>query len=205
MSLADHAFYAALWLSFALGHSFLAHEPLRRAWKALFGHGARLAYNAVALIHILAVAAVGRFVLFAEPAFVVPAPVVALQLGLALAGGVLLLVAARSYDMGRFSGLHQLRHRTDDAPPPADPGEDEEPLHTGGLHARIRHPLYSAGMLLLWGLAHDEAGIATALWGTLYFLIGARCEEHRLIRLFGERYRAYRRQVPAYMPRLFGS
>ena len=76
-------------------------------------------------------------------------------------------------------------------------------MHTDGLHARMRHPLYTAGLLILWGLASSEAGLATAVWGTLYFLIGARCEERRLITLFGDAYRDYRQRVPAFLPRLF--
>lgn len=204
--LVDHAIYAGLWLSFGLLHSLLAHEPLRRPWKAAFGHAARLAYNALALLHIVAVLAAGRVWLFDDPAFTLPWWTLLVQVPMVLAAAWLFAVASRSYDMNRFLGVEQIRHGTPDRPEEeADPAgrdsEDEEPLHTGGLHGVIRHPFYTAGMLLFWGLARDDGGIATALWGTLYFMVGARCEEHRLIRLFGERYRSYRRQVPAYFPR----
>ncbi len=199
----DHALYAALWLGFGAVHSLLAHAPLRDAWKRLFGPLARLAYNAVAISHFIGIVAFGHLVLFGGSTWTVPLPVLILQLMMLVAGGLLMGVAARSYDMGRFAGFHQLRHRDGGDTAPLRGQEDDEPLHTGGLHGRIRHPFYTAGMLLFWGLAQSEAGVATALWATAYFLIGARLEEHRLIRLFGERYRDYRRRVPAFLPRLF--
>jgi protein-S-isoprenylcysteine O-methyltransferase Ste14 len=37
---------------------------------------------------------------------------------------------------------------------------------------------------------------------TTYMLIGAYYEERRLIRIFGEQYVEYRRQVGAFFPRL---
>lgn len=195
-ALRDHGLYALLWLSFGVVHSALAHQPLRRVWKALFGRSARLAYNLLSTVHIAAVLAAAPLWLFADPRFAAPGWAAAAQAVVAAAGLFLLLVAARHYDMGRFLGLRQLTQV-------ADATDDDEPLRTDGLHARLRHPLYAAGLLILWGLASDEAGLATAVWGTLYFLIGAQCEERRLIALFGDAYRDYRQRVPAFLPRLF--
>jgi len=46
----------------------------------------------------------------------------------------------------------------------------------------------------------DLARLVTALCLTLYFIVGSRLEEIRLIHLFGDSYREYRRAVPALFP-----
>ena len=61
-------------------------------------------------------------------------------------------------------------------------------MATRGLHRYVRHPLYSALFLCLWGLVQDPLSLATALWGSLYTLIGTYFEERKLISLYGEAY-----------------
>ena len=108
-----------------------------------------------------------------------------------LVGWAVLLYSARFYDLGRLGGLTQLRH-------PHQP-EDEE-LRQDGPHAWVRHPLYAGAFLILWGAALSPLGLTTACWGSLYLLIGTWCEERRLLRRYGEPYRAYQRRVPAFLP-----
>ena len=68
------------------------------------------------------------------------------------------------------------------------------------LHRFIRHPLYSGLFLVLWGHAQTEFALATALWGSVYLVIGAGFEERRLIDRYGDAYRTYRARVPAFVP-----
>ncbi len=95
------------------------------------------------------------------------------------------------YDRGRFVGTTQLRV------PDMVPDED---LRIDGLHRYVRHPLYSGLFLVLWGHAQTEFALATALWGSLYLVIGTGFEERRLIARYGQAYTAYRARVPAYLP-----
>ncbi len=108
----------------------------------------------------------------------------------------MLFLVLRTYDLGKFSGLAQIRA----AKAGAAMVVDDEAMITGGFHAYIRHPLYSAAFLVLWSAAWNDHGLATALWGSLYLIIGSRFEERRLIRLHGDAYRAYRARVPAFVP-----
>lgn len=189
----DHALYAALWLSFAAGHSLLAGAASRAVFGPVVGGGHRLAYNLVAVLHIAAVWGIGRFVLADGAArFALPGMVQAVLWVMAAAGAVIVAVALRGYDLGRFGGLTQWRGG-------ADIPEDEA-LTTAGLNRFVRHPLYLGVILLLTGLVDGPFPAATALWATLYIVIGARIEERRLVARHGEAYRRYQRQVPFLMP-----
>jgi protein-S-isoprenylcysteine O-methyltransferase Ste14 len=112
-----------------------------------------------------------------------------------LGGIAILIVALRGYDLGRFTGLTQVRAGRAGATLAQD-----EPLKLDGLHRYVRHPLYTGGFLVLWGLAHDPMAVATAVWASLYLLIGTWFEERRLLRVYGEAYAQYRLRVPAFMP-----
>ncbi len=65
-----------------------------------------------------------------------------------------------------------------------------------GLHRCVRHPLYSAGFMILWGLLRDPLSLAMAIWGSLYLVIGTRFEERKLRRLYGAAYDDYSKRVP---------
>jgi protein-S-isoprenylcysteine O-methyltransferase Ste14 len=113
--------------------------------------------------------------------------------GLALAalGGV--VWSLRSYDGGEFLGLRQWREKETAV-------EDQEQFHLSGLHRYVRHPWYSLSLVLIWTRDMDMAFLVTAILITLYFIIGARLEERKLMTYHGETYRRYRERVPALLP-----
>jgi protein-S-isoprenylcysteine O-methyltransferase Ste14 len=65
----------------------------------------------------------------------------------------------------------------------------------------VRHPLYSAVIILLWATPEMSPGRLelAALW-TLWILVGALLEERDLVIEFGETYRQYCNQVPMLIP-----
>ncbi len=193
-----HLVYALAWLSFGALHSLLAHEPPRGWLKRVCGVYGRLTYTAIAVLHLAAVAAVGAWLFRSVPWTIWPWPLVGLFVLVHLCGWVFLLTVLRRYEAGRLLGTAQLAESRRGI---ADPSDDEA-LMTAGPHAVVRHPLYAAGLLILWGQALGGFGIATALWGSLYLVVGARLEERRLSVIFGQAYNDYRRAVPAFVPRL---
>ena len=42
--------------------------------------------------------------------------------------------------------------------------------------------------------------LATAVYATVYILVGIRFEEDKLLRLYGDAYSAYRKHVPMLLP-----
>lgn len=192
----DHALYALAWAFFALGHSGLASPAAKRVLKPLLGHRLRLAYNLVALLQFALVAWVGAVTLGGRPAFDLPARWEWALAPVHLAGWAVLLWSARHYDLGLLAGTRQLRE-----PRFGEEGADEDgPLRLEGPHRYVRHPLYAGGFLILWGAAASPLGLATAVWGSLYLLMGTWFEERKLLRLHGRAYAEYRRRVPAFVP-----
>ncbi len=181
--------YAVAWLVFGLVHSLSSREPAKAVLRQLAGRTMRLWWNGLAVAELAAVLAVGHVATISSP-LDRPFWLMALQGALAAAGVVVLAMAARSYDMRRFLGLRQLGGDTD----------DEEPFRADGLLSYVRHPLYLGTLLILTGLVRDTTSLQTALYATLYILIGLRFEERALIRRFGAIYVAYRSRVPALLP-----
>lgn len=180
-----------LWSAYFALHSLLAADgiktPIRKRFPAFF-RWYRLLYNAVALV--LFAGLVAR--LFETAPVYCVKPGLFLRLTgslLSLAGGIIVAAAFRRYDLGEFSGLRN----------PA-PGAS---LHTSGLNAWVRHPLYSGTVLVVGGLwcifpSADMTAIAAAV--LLYLPAGIYFEEKKLIRQFGDAYRNYRQGVKRLIP-----
>jgi methanethiol S-methyltransferase len=113
-----------------------------------------------------------------------------LQAGGWVAALALFWGGVRSYPLGEFLGL-PLRPPTTPTPPP---------LVTGGVLNVVRHPWYLAALLVIWGRNLDRLELVIALLLSAYLVFGAHLEERRLLKLYGPTYRAYQRQVAAWLP-----
>jgi protein-S-isoprenylcysteine O-methyltransferase Ste14 len=74
-----------------------------------------------------------------------------------------------------------------------------------GLHAHVRHPIYSGGLLIFIGLALLKPTLTVALASGLagvFFVVQAILEEIDLLQRLPE-YRDYIKQVPRFFPRLW--
>ncbi|MGB0749850.1 MAG: methyltransferase family protein, partial [Magnetospiraceae bacterium] len=173
-----HLLYGLCWFAFAALHSVLATLGARTALGPALGRAYRLVYNGVAVITLVPVWIAGQILLGSGLDFNWPPLMQGVLFALFLTGGGLMILALREYDLGLFSGMAQFRQGRG-----ATLVAEEEPLHFDGLHRYVRHPIYSAGFLILWGRVSDEFSLATAFWASLYLVIGSRFEERRLIRL----------------------
>jgi protein-S-isoprenylcysteine O-methyltransferase Ste14 len=83
-------------------------------------------------------------------------------------------------------------------------GHDYESLEfrTPLLYKHVRHPLYIGWMIFFWATPTMTAGhllFAAVLSG--YMVLAVQFEERDLVAHFGEKYEAYRRRVPMFIPR----
>jgi protein-S-isoprenylcysteine O-methyltransferase Ste14 len=77
------------------------------------------------------------------------------------------------------------------------------PFGTPGIYKVVRHPLYVGWIVAFWATPTMSVGhLLFAAGMTAYILVAIPLEERDLVELHGERYRAYRREVPALVPRL---
>ena len=188
------AIYGLAWLSFGVVHSVFAGVAAKRRLDSLFGVYYRLAYNLWAGLHIAAVWALGGALIGDQPYDLEPG-VAGAMTGIGVLGVVVLVLALREYDLGRFSGMAQIRGQMKEITL-----SEDEPLITGGLHLFVRHPLYLGVYLILWGRATGDFGLATAVWGSVYLVIGAAFEDRKLLALYGDEFRDYKDRIPAVIP-----
>jgi protein-S-isoprenylcysteine O-methyltransferase Ste14 len=151
--------------------------------------GYRLTYNAFALISFLPTLYLVA-TLPDAPLYSVPAPVSYLMLLGQGLGLILLIVGVLQTDTLSFVGLRPLF-------------EEEIPnaLVTNGLYRLVRHPLYTAGLLVLWLTPIATVNSFTMYVGaTIYLLVGAYFEERKLLREFGQAYAEYKSRTPMLIP-----
>lgn len=78
-------------------------------------------------------------------------------------------------------------------------------LVTSGPYRWVRHPMYSAALLMVVGCSLLTANVVVAIGGAAMFALLAarsRVEEQRLIEKFGEPYRVYQGKTGRFFPRL---
>lgn len=186
---------ALAWLAYAALHSLLASFGVKARiaarWPGLMP-GYRLGYNLVAVVTALPLA----WLIHATPGDWLwrwTGLAAWLANGLALAAIGVLFLSSRHYDMDEFLGLRQLR---EDSPQADRPGG----FSLSPFHRFVRHPWYCCGLVLVWTRDMNPALLLSALAITLYFVVGSRLEERKLIALHGERYRRYMARVPGLLP-----
>ncbi len=178
-------------LAYALLHSLLASLSVKHwvalRWPRLHARY-RLYYNLVAILTLIPLLA-------AVQAY--PGPVLwrwsgsAFWLAQIAAGAALLLFigSLRLYRMNDFLGLGRAR-----GIPCA------EPLRISRYHCFVRHPWYSLILVMLWTRDLNAAQLVVCVGITLYFWLGSRLEEAKLIALYGPAYRRFCQRVPGLIP-----
>ena len=175
-------------------HSLLASTLVKSWFRTRLGPPVdrfyRLAYNLFAIVSFLPIFAL----LIWRPGVVLYRlgfPWIAVLVAGQLVFVGLLVIGLLQMDPRSFLGLRQLR-----GAPPAP-----SRLVTTGLHQWTRHPLYTAGLFLIWLTPVMTSGVlALNLMLTLYVVVGSRLEERRLVAKFGAPYEDYQRRVPSLFP-----
>lgn len=178
------------------GHSFTASGSVKAWFERRFGKRFvlvyyRLGYNIFSVISFLP----AGYFYFRAPdhsLYTIQAPI---SFGFYLirsVGLLLMYLAVKETGLSRFAGFQ----------PQFDPATgDATHFVKSGIYSFVRHPIYTGTYLVL--LADPSMTwnkLAVYLVLSLYLLIGIQFEERRLINEFGDRYLAYKSEVPMVFP-----
>jgi methanethiol S-methyltransferase len=187
---------ALAWTAYCALHSAMISETATGFLKRRLGDAFRfyrLFFNAVAMLTLIPVLWYSHSL--RQEAFFRWEGVWLVPHYLLLGCGILLLVAGgRHYRLGQFVGISQLR------------GPSSGGLATGGgIDSRgvlglVRHPWYTAVVLLLWAGDLDVAALVGNLVLTVYIVVGTLLEERKLVHEFGDAYRSYQGRVSMFVP-----
>lgn len=186
---------AILWLAYFAIHSILASLWLKQkiaAWKPSIMPAYRAVYNLAALILLIpplwmTFSFSGPWLWRWQGSWFWISNILTL---LAIIG---FLWSLRHYDGQEFLGLRQWRLKQESV-------LDQERFQISPLHRFVRHPWYFLGLIILWTRDINTAWLVTISFATLYFILGSRLEEAKLLRYHGKTYRRYRERVPGLLP-----
>ncbi len=107
-----------------------------------------------------------------------------------------------SFDWKEFIGISQIiryfkgSYKTEEL--------DEKPeFRISGPFKFMRHPVYFFSIIFLGARPEaDVTYLVLFLSSSAYFIIGAYFEEKKLLKIFGETYRRYQKEVPFMFPKL---
>ncbi len=181
------------WLLYALLHSLLADlrvkDAVGKRWPG-FVPWYRLAFNGVAVLSALPLLWLMRAVPGAE-LWAWNGAWAWLGNGLALAALWGAMQSSKAYAMNDFLGLGVLG---------GHPAIERDVFRLSLPHRFVRHPWYSFGLVIVWTRDMNAAMLVSALAITIYFVLGSRLEEKKLIAIHGDTYRRYRERVPGLLP-----
>ncbi|MEL6624602.1 MAG: methyltransferase [Bacteroidota bacterium] len=185
-----------LWMIYLILHSVLASSQVKE-WFAYHLPQVkpyyRLIYNSIAFVGLLSL--VYFYATWPANPVLSERPFMGWGfIGIAIVIGI---TALQQYDLGEFAGTRQVREAQQ---------ESQTALHTVGLNKVVRHPLYFAILIGIWGnflRGGDDLSLATAIVMSLYVYVGAKWEEKKLKMAFGEAYVQYQKRTSMLIPWIF--
>lgn len=193
----NYIFLAFILVLYCFLHSLLISIPVTRFMKRLFGKRFcfyRMIYNIFSLV-TLAPILYYAYTLKGQLIFSWNGYFVILQYMLILIGALLLIGGSKGYSFSQFSGLKQIKTNCVEENDISSDG-----LNTSGINGIIRHPWYTAVILLLWSRNIDYSALVVNTIFTIYVIVGAYLEEYKLIQAFGDQYWDYKKNVSMFVP-----
>lgn len=182
-------------LLYGLVHSLLASLEVKSLMRGWFGTLAdrfyRLAYNIFATVSILPVLAL-PVILPDLTLYTLRFPWTLLTTALQVLAVLVLLVGLLQTGLWSFLGLEQLIKPASNKP---------ATMVVEGLYRWVRHPLYTAGLAVIWLIPVMTRNLLALNMGlSLYLVIGTYVEERKLVREFGQVYTEYQERTPMLIP-----
>jgi protein-S-isoprenylcysteine O-methyltransferase Ste14 len=196
MMFIEHFLLAIFWLLFSLLHSIFASEKCKRSvevvmkkkykyYRVLYSLFAFISLSSIVVYHI----SINTIMLWN----VQPIEVIFSIAGI-ITGAFVMIFFAKKFFF-ELSGADVFIET-----------KRSENLIKESLYNYVRHPLYTATLLLIWNIffLHPSlSNLISASCITVYTIIGIHFEEKKLISNFGESYIQYRSETPMLIPNLY--
>lgn len=186
-----------LWVLWCALHSTLIAAPVTDLMKKKLGlqfRFYRLFYNTVALVTLIPLAAYSLSI-DQEPVFRWEGYWKIGKYLLLITSFFLFTAGGRHYSLGQLLGVRQIKTgRTGQLL------SEFNTFDSSGVLGVIRHPWYTAGILLVWAGDMGLSALLINIVISAYFVIGTILEERKLLLAFGESYRKYQGNVSMFIP-----
>jgi methanethiol S-methyltransferase len=187
-----------LWVFYCATHSGLITRTVTSFFDRILGNKFRyyrIFYNIVAVVTLVPVViytySIRQSPFFHWGGYLLPIRYVLLAISF-----LILYKGARHYDMMTFLGLRQI-----DGEVTHNLINTSGKIDSSGILGMVRHPFYSASILILWANNLDTSILIVNIILTFYLIIGTLLEERKLIQEFGNDYREYQLKVSMLFPR----
>ncbi|MCW3789316.1 methyltransferase family protein [Plebeiibacterium sediminum] len=192
----EYFILSLIWGFYFALHSVLASNDVKSYFKKRFPSFYpyyRIFYNLIALFLLIPMHLFQQSI---PPIMLINKGVLMSVLGggIMFVGLILGLLAFRNYSGKEFVGLD---FRNDNV------GLKTGNLNVSGLNQYVRHPLYFATLLMVWGyfiIWPTLMVLVIACVISVYLVVGTKLEEKKLIAEFGDQYLQYKKQVPMLIP-----
>lgn len=190
---------AALWITWCAVHSGMISLTTTDFLKRRLGAGYRfyrLFFNIFAVATVMPLFAYTTS-LQGPALFRWHGLLIGVQAILLALSGLLFLGGAWHYDLLQFLGIRQITTGSSH-----HALSTTGKLNTTGVLGITRHPWYLGGILFVWA-SYERMDIATLTMNvilTAYLVLGAILEERKLLKEYGDEYRAYQNRVSMLIP-----
>jgi len=176
------------WLLFGAIHSLLATQQVKKKIGLSELQHRRL-YNVTSMLLLLALLIFGATI---NRTYFLANSKANKAIGLMVAtfGYLLIKMAFKQISFKGFLGITE---------------DENTELITTGIYARMRHPLYTATILLVIGFAIFNptlTNLGHVICAIIYIIVGTYFEEKKLVKTFGEQYEKYKMETPMLFPKL---
>jgi protein-S-isoprenylcysteine O-methyltransferase Ste14 len=188
----DYIILFLAWCIYFFIHSVLAADHIKEQFVTSGRVSAKRYRLLYSIISVLGLVVVLTLQLYLPSISLIATSEVTTFSGLVIATyGILLLKRSFRYmSIGSFLGLKE---------------ESYAVMIKEGLHRRVRHPIYSATILIVLGaviFVPTDLMVVSALSIFAYLPVGIMLEEEKLVKVYGNEYLAYRKTTPAIFPNI---
>lgn len=184
-----------VWLVYFLLHSILASLRVKSFVAinmALIMPWYRLLFNGIAVLALVPVHAYMSY-LSGDIIWAWHAKWQWLSNSLAIIAITGFIHSLKYYDMMEFMGIRQIVESNQLV-------NDQEHLKISPYHRYVRHPWYFFAIVLIWTRNMDTAWLVSCVMLTLYFILGSKLEDRKLVEYYGDPYQLYKSKVSGVFP-----